>query len=468
MLRFILNYISIFLLIISCLSFFNIIYCYYFDLYTSINSYFYTFLISLSLGFFFIFKKLKIIKITIYNKISAVIAGYIILPIIITIPFSLNLNNISLLDCYFEAISGFTSTGFTIFDNMRHLDESLIIWRSSSQWIGGLYFLFSIILLIDIFDNNLKNSLTNFISFNTTETFKQTIKILILYSSLTIFIFLILNLINLRVFDSLNLSMTIISSGGFIPVNKIDLVINNQLSRIIFSILMLLSFFSLFLVYNLIFLKKKNINFFLEDFHLSIYLIALIVIFFVFFNFNYDFSIIFFSLTSSISNIGISLSGTPDNLFFLFLILVIIGGSFFSTSSGIRFLKIYTLIKFSINELLSHARPNHIYINKIVFSDKIIDQSDLYKYFLSIIVFILSLFLLSSLLTISGVNFENSFILGILTLMNTVNSSMYNLDTLNFSEMNNFIKSTLILFMIIGRVELLTILIICKKFLFKS
>ena len=196
MLRFILNYISIFLLIISCLSFFNIIYCYYFDLYTSINSYFYTFLISLSLGFFFIFKKLKIIKITIYNKISAVIAGYIILPIIITIPFSLNLNNISLLDCYFEAISGFTSTGFTIFDNMRHLDESLIIWRSSSQWIGGLYFLFSIILLIDIFDNNLKNSLTNFISFNTTETFKQTIKILILYSSLTIFIFLILNLIN--------------------------------------------------------------------------------------------------------------------------------------------------------------------------------------------------------------------------------------------------------------------------------
>ena len=257
MLRFILNYISIFLLIISCLSFFNIIYCYYFNLYSSINSYFFTFIISLLFGFIFFFKKFKTIKITIYNKIFAVLIGYIILPIIISIPFAVNLNNVSLINCYFEAISGFTSTGFTVFDNIRHLDESLIIWRSTSQWIGGLYFLFSIILLIDIFDNNLKNSLTNFISFNTTETFKQTAKILILYSSLTIFIFIILNLINLRVFDSLNLAMTIISSGGFLPVNKIDIILNNQVSQIIFSILMLSSFFSLFLIYNLIFLKKK-------------------------------------------------------------------------------------------------------------------------------------------------------------------------------------------------------------------
>ena len=468
MLRFILNYISIFLLIISVFSFFNIIYCYYFDLYSSINSYFLTFIISLSIGFIFFFKKFKTIKITIYNKIFAVLIGYIFLPIIISIPFAINLSNVSLINCYFEAISGFTSTGFTVFDNVKHLDESLIIWRSTSQWIGGLYFLFSIILLIDIFDNNLKNSLTNFISFNTSETFKQTAKILILYTSLTIFIFLILNLINLRTFDSLNLAMTIISSGGFLPVNKIDIILSNQIIQTIFSILMLFSFFSLFLIYNLIFLKKKNINFFSEDFHLLIYLILLIIVFFVFFNFDYNFSIIFFSLVSSISNIGISLSGVPDNLYFIFLILVIIGGSFFSTSSGIRFLKIYALIKFSINELLSHTRPKHIYINKIAFSDKLIEQSDLYKYFLSIIVFILSLFIVSSLLTISGINFESSFKLGILTLMNTVNSSMYNLDTLNFSEMNYFNKTTLMVFMIIGRVELLTILIICKKFLFKN
>jgi len=231
---------------------------------------------------------------------------------------------------------------------------------------------------------------------------------------------------------------------------------------------MLISFFSLFLSYNLVLLKNKSMNFFIEDFYLFIYFIFLVVIFFIFFNFNYNFSSIFFSLTSSISNIGISLEDTPDNLAFIFLILVIIGGSFFSTSSGIRFMKLYSLIKFSINELLSHSKPKHVYINKFYFSDTYVNQSELYKYFLSVLVFIVSLFTISSLLTISNINIEEAFKLGILTLMNTVNSSMFDLNNINFFNLNIVTKLILIFFMIIGRIELLTVLIISKKFLFKN
>ena len=399
---------------------------------------------------------------------SAFVTKQTLLPIIISIPYYLSIYNIPLLDCYFEAISGFTSTGFTIIENIKDLDESLILWRSTSQWVGGIYFLFSIILLIDIFDNSLKKSLTNFISFNISEIFKQSFKILILYIILTLVLFIVLNLIGIRSFDAFNLSMTIISSGGFLPVNNIEVIINSNFKEVVFSILMLASFFSLFLSYNIIFLRKKSINFFTEDFYLLIYFIFLVVIFFIFFNFNYDFSSIFFSLTSSISNIGISLNDTPKNLSFIFLILVIIGGSFFSTSSGIRFIKIYSLLKFSINELLSHSRPKYVYINKLSFSDNYIEQSDLYKYFLSLLVFIISLFIISSLLTISNINMEEAFKLGILSLMNTVNSSMFGLNDFNFLNLNISSKLILIIFMIIGRVELLTILIICKKFLFKN
>ena len=231
---------------------------------------------------------------------------------------------------------------------------------------------------------------------------------------------------------------------------------------------MLFSFFSLFLTYNLIFIKNKSLNLFIEDFYLFIYLIVITFVFFIFFNYDYNFTIIFFALVSSISNIGISLNNTPNNLYFIFLILVIIGGSFFSTSSGIRFLKLYSLVRFSINEILSYAKPKHIYTNKFVFSDSNIDQSDINKYFLSILFFIVSLFIISSLLTFSNFNFEDSFKLGILTLMNTVNSSMYNLNNLDFFDMTTYAKLILIFFMIIGRVELITILIIIKKFLFKN
>ncbi len=95
-------------------------------------------------------------------------------------------------------------------------------------------------------------------------------------------------------------------------------------------------------------------------------------------------------------------------------------------------------------------------------------KQDIYKYFLSVIIFIISLFIISSMLAIFNLNFSEAFIIGILTLMNTVNSSMYGLNDFNFSDLNIFAKYILIIFMIIGRVELITLLIISKKFLFKN
>ena len=355
-----------------------------------------------------------------------------------------------------------------MFENIKLIDQSLILWRSSIQWIGGLYFLFSIIYLIDIYDDSFKKTLTNFISFNSSEILKQATKIFILYSSLTILIFLLLNFFSIRTFDSLNLAFTIISSGGFLPVNDISLIIRENSQIIIFSILMLFSFFSLFFTYNLIFLRKKNINFFYEDFHLTIYLIIVLTIFLLFFSFKNDFLINLFSIVSSMSNIGFSLDAGKPNLNFIFLILVIIGGSFFSTSSGLRFIKVYSLFKFSLNQILSFSRPKNVFMNKLIFTKINFNLDEINKYFLTIIVFIISLIILSILLSLSGINFINSFKLSILTLMNTVNSSIYGLETFDFNNLQIFAKYSLIFFMIVGRIELLTILLLIKNFLFKN
>ena len=117
------------------------------------------------------------------------------------------------------------------------------------------------------------------------------------------------------------------------------------------------------------------------------------------------------------------------------MILVIIGGSFFSTSSGLRFIKIYSLLKYSLNQILSFSRPKNIFMNKLMFTK---------------------------------INFENSFKLSILTLMNTVNSSAYGLGYFNFYDLHFLTKYCLIFFMIVGRIELLTILLLIRKFLFKN
>jgi trk system potassium uptake protein TrkH len=462
-------YLCIFSAIISVLAFFNIIYSYYLNLYLNLDTYIYTFYISLFFAvIFYLVKSNDQKKTTIYEKILTILLGYFFLPLIISIPFYFSIYNLTFINSYFEAISGFTSTGFTVFDNINQIDQSLILWRSSSQWIGGLYFLFSIILLIDIFDNSFKKSLTNFISFNKAETLKQSLKIFLLYSLITLGIFGILNIFNIRLFNSLNLAMTIVSSGGFLPTNNLSNILINNSQIIIMSLLMLTSFFSIFLVYNLTFTKNHNINFFNEDIHLFFYFATLLIIFLFFFNFDNNFSELFLSLTSSVSNIGISLNNNSKNLSFVFLILVIVGGSFFSTSSGIRFLKIYSLFKYSINEILSYSRPKKIYINKHLFSKEFFQLDEIYKYFLSIIIFITSLLLLAVLLTLSGIEFESAFKISILTLMNTVNSSMYGLEDFSFNDLHFLTKYYLIIFMIIGRVELLTVLIISKKFLFKN
>ena len=183
------KYLSFFFALVSLFSFFNIIYSYYFNLYLNLNTYYFSLFSSLVVGL--LFYKIKEItkKPSIFEKILTVFLGYILLPLILSLPFYFSIYNLTFLNSIFESVSGFTSTGFTIFDNIKHIDQGLILWRSSIQWIGGLYFLFSIIFLIDIYDDSLKKSLTNFISFNSSEILKQTVKIFLLYSVITLSIF---------------------------------------------------------------------------------------------------------------------------------------------------------------------------------------------------------------------------------------------------------------------------------------
>ena len=462
------RYLSFFFGLIAILSFFNVVYSYYLNLYLNINTYYISLISSLIIALVFYKFEIQKIKTSIFDKILTVFFGYLSLPLILCLPFYFSIYNLTFLNAYFESVSGFTSTGFTIFDNIKHIDQSLILWRSSIQWIGGLYFLFSIIYLIDIYDESFKKSLTNYLSFDSSEILKQSIKILLLYSGITLLIFIILNLISIRSFNSLNLAFTIISSGGFLPSNELSNILRNNTQIVIFSLLLLFSYFSIFFTYNLLFIKKKSINFFYEDLHLIFYYIAVVSIFLLFFSFNSDFSKNLLSVSSSMSNIGFSLDYNQSNLDIVYLILVIIGGSFFSTSSGLRFIKIYSLFKYSINQILSFSRPKNIFMNKLLFTKINFELKEINKYFLTIIIFVISLFTLTILLSFASIDFESAFKLSILTIMNTVNSTSYGLSEFDFYDLNYYTKYCLILFMIIGRIELLTILIIIKKFLFKD
>ena len=119
------KYLSGFFILISILSFFNIVYSYYFNLYLNLNTYFYTLLVSLLFGIILYKVKPKSKNSNIFEKILTILFGYILIPIVLSIPFYFSIYNLSYLNSLFESVSGFTSTGFSVFDNIKHIDKVL-------------------------------------------------------------------------------------------------------------------------------------------------------------------------------------------------------------------------------------------------------------------------------------------------------------------------------------------------------
>jgi len=461
-------YLGIFTIFVSIFSLLNILFCYYFDTSLNIQAYFACLLVSLFLGATFIFfnKKFLNVKVNFFEKLFLVISGFFYFPLLISMPYYLSIYDISFLNSYFEAISGFTSTGFTMFENTKEFDEPLLIWRSGSQWLGGFYFLCSLFLLAESPKIKIKNIYTNYEGVNLSEIKNQYIKVLLIYFLLTVLVFILLTYSGIRLFEGFNLSMTITSAGGFIPTNFLSEIVRSDNQKLIFSFSMLIPFFNLYLIYNMISGDRSLINN-KEDFYLLILLLFVLIATYIFFSNIFGFSSILFAVLSSLSNIGLGLDNQFYNLSFLFLILAIIGGSSFSTSSGLKFIKLYTLFKFSLKEIYLLVKPLYVSSNTLFLSKNQIKDEEINIYFLSVVFFISSLFILSGILSFDQINFKDSLTLSILTITNTVNSNNYNLSEFYFFDINITSKISLMLFMIIGRVELLGFLILIKKFFFK-
>ena len=462
-------YLSLFCFPISLLAFVNILYASYFDYFLSIDTYFFTLIVSLALGLgLFYYGKNSIKNINYIEQLILIIFSYILTSILIAIPFYLSNYQVTFLNSIFESISGLTGTGFSIFKNIKYLDPTLILWRSSSQWVGGLFFL---IFLIIIFSNKSFNyKMTNLTysgdnNFNSKENIKDNVlRIFIIYSVLSIIILTLLNFSGLRLFNSLNMSMTLVSGGGFLPTNNISNVISNNFQKIIFIFSLLLSMLNFYLLFNLF-----NKNTLVKEHKEDLYLIILTIIFFILIYFNnYQGLDIIINVVSSLANSGLTLVKLDNNLSLYFLLITIIGGSLISNTSGIKLTRFYILLKITSAEIIKLISPNSI-INKTIFnSDKKISDENIKISFLIFISFFLSLFILSSLLVIDNIGFEKSFKLSILTLTNTVNSEMYNMKNINFANLLTSSKISLILFMIIGKIELISIFLIIKKFLYKD
>jgi trk system potassium uptake protein TrkH len=425
-----------------------------------------TLFISLFFAFlFYLISKNAVKNISFYEQLFLIFIVYFFASLLISIPYYFSYYQISFIDSFFEAVSGLTTTGFTIFSNIKFLDPTLVIWRSTSHWIGGLFFFTFLILIFSNFKNDYK---LTYLVYNpdkannlSKDTKKTIIKVFFLYSFLTGVIFILFNFTGIRLFNSLNLAMTVSSAGGFLPTNSLSDIIKFPSQEIILSLGLIISTLNIYFFYSL-FSNFKNIKYHYEDIVIlgGIFLFSLILFFSIE---EIKFLDILLNVISSLSNSGISSYKPPENFYLFFVFLTIIGGSLISNSNGIKFIRIYILFKSTIVELFKLVTPNIIIDQKIFNTKYKINNENLNSSFLIFICFFISIFILSSVLAAGGLNFENSFKLSILTISNTVNSSLYGVDEIDFLNLLTSSKIAIILFMVIGKIELLSLFLIIKK-----
>ena len=185
------------------------------------------------------------------------------------------------------------------------------------------------------------------------------------------------------------MSMTLISGGGFLPIDDINKIINTNFQKIIFFISLTISMLNLFLLFNLF--NKKNL---LDGHREDLYLVISLILLFGLISFN-DYSAfdLILSILSSLANSGLTFLEQGNNLSLYFLLIAIVGGSLISNTSGIKLIRFYILLKITSSEILKLISPNSI-INKSIFSSKRkISDENVRISFLIFISFFVSLFI---------------------------------------------------------------------------
>ncbi len=389
-----------------------------------------------------------------------------------SLPFIFSNLNLSIVDSFFESMSGITTTGSTIITDLNSTPKAILLWRAILQWLGGIGIIVMAITLMPIM--NVGGMQLFKISSNDTsekilpKTKEITLRLIIIYLTLTFLCALFYKIFGMKFFDSITHSMTTIATGGFSNYNKSIGHFNNvniEITSMIFIILGSLPF----IAYIKFLSGKKNI--FFKDVQIRLFFkiifFSIIILFIYLIIFNKSFSEI--SIRSISFNVISILTGTGyvtqefdswgNFPLVYFLILMFIGGCAGSTTCGIKVFRIQILYLFLKNQLKKIIYPRGVFVVKY-------DNNNINEKFMSSIIsfiylYIIIFFIISALLSLSGLDFTTS-ISGAATSISNVGPGLGELigPNGNFSQLPDFSKWILSFGMILGRLELFAILVL--------
>lgn len=423
-------------------------------------------LISLIIGA--LLNSIKLKNKTLYAKDGFIIVAlaWIIISVIGALPFWIN-KDAKFIDAFFEAVSGLTTTGASIFKDIESLGKSVLFWRAFMHFIGGMGVLAFVMAVVPLANNDksmhvLKAEMPGPSVAKLVPGIKKTLLYLYgIYIVLTIIEMILLLIGGLDLFDSLLTAFSTAGTGGFATLNS-SAATYSTFNKYVVAIFMFL-FGVNFNVYFLILMKDIKSALKSEELkaYLLIFIFSVLFIFIntvgLFQNISQAFTESFFHVSSIMTSTGMSVGDIniyPTACRILFLILTLISACAGSTCGGFKISRLVILLKTIKRELLKTIHPNSV--RTITFEGKKVDEDTVRSTCIYLLLYAIFIIGIMFVVSFDKVNLSQT----INAVFTTFANAGLCFDISNFSEFSGLSKFVLSIGMLLGRLEIMPMMVL--------
>ena len=398
---------------------------------------------------------------------TIVVGAWVLSSVVGMFPYLIWGGEFSLVNAWFESVSGFTATGATILNNIEQLPQGLLFYRTASNWIGGVgVVMFALVILPSLGSSRMALSnveLSSLAKDNYQYRTQVIVRILlVVYVGLTILTTLALKFSGLRWFDALTHAMSACATGGFSTKNTSIAFYDNAAVEAILAAAMLISSLHFGIIYAT-FLRKDN-NIFRSEVvktYLTIIVVATILVTVSIFAAGVYPTLLeslrhsYFQIVSLITTTGFATADT--NLWTPFAIVILIFVSIVcacagSTSGGMKIDRLLIFCKILWARIRLQQHPNAIIRIRV---NGVAQDSDVLN---SVVVFMVTYIVLILIATVNNTLFGQDLMTAFssaVSCIGNVGPGFGNVGSMgNFSEIPAILKLQNSILMLMGRLEI--------------
>ena len=400
---------------------------------------------------------------------------WILIPLLGAMPFALSGSVNNFVDALFESVSGFTTTGSSILTNLDEVPRGVIVWRSMTQWVGGLGLIMFIIAMqrrlhvggTHLYGAEFSGTIQRKLNPHMTTSVSLMWRV---YIAMTIGLLAILLLTGNGFLNAFCITMSAVSSGGFLP-SSAGLSDFSTLSLGVLTVFMLFSGINIALLYKLF---TGHFADMWHDEELRLYLILYVCGASAISVSMYSAGITLpsaigrtcFHVASTISTCGLvlpadtSMPTWPLLAAIITLLFIVLGASAGSTGGGLKLKRVMILFRYVQNYLLSMVHPRAV--AKVKIDGRVISNEYINKVFAFVFLYMAFAAGGTLLLTAGGQPLASSICLALANLSNLGPTPLIHIadPTFCYAALPTLSKCGLIVLMLVGRIEIFALIAI--------